>query len=145
MYITLLWLIAAVVFVAVEAATYQMLTIWFAIGSVVCALLSALGLDIAWQIVAFFVVSACCLAALRPLSLKALKNRKLKSGPDSFVDEEVLVTEDVDNTLGKGKALLNGMEWTVRSADSCVITSGTKARVEKVCGVKLIIKTKGDN
>ena len=70
---SLCWLIALIVFLIVEALTVGLVSIWFAAGSLV-ALLVSLAVDNIWiQFAVFFVVSAVCLLALRPLRQKYLK------------------------------------------------------------------------
>ena len=50
------------------------------------------------------------------------------------------ITETVDNRRGTGKAIYNGMEWTVRSAEDDVTFAPEElAFVKSVQGVKLIL------
>ena len=52
----------------------------------------------------------------------------------------VRITQDVDNIADQGAAVVNGQEWTVRSADNkCRIASGSLAKVVDIKGVRLIV------
>ena len=64
------WLIAIVVFIAAEAATVALVSVWF-IGGAVCALAAAiLGAGLAVQLAVFLAVSAVRLAFVCPIARK---------------------------------------------------------------------------
>ena len=139
---SIIWIIAIIVFVIAEAITYQLVTIWFAIGALGALVCSVLGIGVPMQIAVFLVLSIAALLFLRPVSKKYLKNKTEKTNVDSLVGMDVLITEDVNNVTGTGKGKLCGMEWTVRSADNSQIGAGETAVVEKIEGVKLIVSRK---
>ena len=139
---SVVWIVALVVFVVAEAVTYQLVTIWFAIGALGSLICSVLGMGIPTQIAIFLVLSVAALLFLRPASKKYLKNKTEKTNVDSLVGMDVLITEDVNNLTGTGKGKLCGMEWTVRSAGDSQISAGETAVVEKIEGVKLIVSRK---
>lgn len=142
---TTIWIALFVIFVVVEATTYQLVSTWFAIGAACAALCAQFGLGTMWQTVVFLAVSIACLALLRPLSVKHFKGHTVKTNVDSLLGDKVLITDDVDNLNGTGKGKLNGMEWTVRSADGEPIPAGETAYVSRIEGVKLIVsKSKGE-
>jgi len=135
----IVWAVFMVVFLALEASTYQMISTWFAVGSAVAAVLAAMGIGITWQIVVFIIVSAICLGAMRPIALKCLKKSDLKTNADSLVGEAMLVTEEIDNIRSTGSGKLRGVEWSIRSLNGDTIPAGEKVKVEKIEGVKLIV------
>ena len=51
-----------------------------------------------------------------------------------------MIKEDVSNADEKGEGKVNGLIWSVRSADNEPISKGTCAVIEKVEGVTLIVK-----
>ena len=62
------WLIAAIGFLMLEAATFNLVSIWFAVGSA-AALISCLATgSLKIQAVVFVVVSVLCLVAFKPLA-----------------------------------------------------------------------------
>ena len=64
------WLIAIVVFIAAEAATVALVSVWF-IGGAVCALAAAiLGAGLAVQLAVFLAVSAVLLSFVCPIARK---------------------------------------------------------------------------
>ena len=51
------------------------------------------------------------------------------------------ITQDVDNIVGQGSAVVNGQEWTVRAAeDKSKIAAGSLAKVVDIKGVRLIVE-----
>lgn len=138
---SLCWLIALVVFLIVEALTVGLVSIWFAAGSL-AALLVSLAVDNVWlQFAAFLVVSAICLMALRPLSRKYLKKDYQPTNADRAVGAIGVVTETIDNLSATGAVQLEGKVWTARSADGSIIPSDAKVRVERIEGVKLLVRS----
>lgn len=138
-----IWLALVAVFAAVEAATYQLICIWFALGSVGGLVASLLTDNYMTQIVVFIIVSVVTLVCVRPLVKKALKPKGLKTNVESLVGKEIIITEDVCNIKSKGLGKINGMVWSVRSSDGTDIPKDNVAIVEKVEGVKLIVR--GEN
>ena len=77
----ILWVILLVGFVAVEAFTVSMVSVWFAFGSVGAMIVSLLNGEAWLQAVVFVLVSVIALALLRPLSQKYIQSREA-SNPD---------------------------------------------------------------
>lgn len=136
------WLAGIIVFIVLEAVTYQIVSIWFALGAVGGLIAKAAGASFTVQMAIFIVISVICLLCLRPLSRKLLKNKKENTNVDSLLGKEVLVTKEVNNLLGTGEGKVSGMVWTIRSAGNEIIPEGETVICEKVEGVKLIVKRK---
>ena len=64
--ISFMWLIAIVVFLLLEAATFQFICIWFAGGALGSLVASMLGASLNVQMIVFFIVSALLLVLTRP-------------------------------------------------------------------------------
>ncbi len=136
----LIWFIALIVFLTLEGATYQLISVYFAIGSVGGLITYMLGLGVWSQVIVFFAISVISLALLRPISMKLLKNKGTKTNAESLIGARVYITKEVDNIKESGEGKINGIYWTVRSTDDTVIPADTVATVEKIEGVKLIVK-----
>ena len=139
-----IWLIGTIIFVVLEAVTYQIVSIWFALGAVGALIAKAAGATFAMQMAIFIGVSVLCLVCLRPVSRKLIKNKTVNTNVDSLLGRQVLITKEVNNLQGTGEGKVGGMVWTVRSADDTVIGEGETAVCERVEGVKLIVKRKGE-
>lgn len=137
------WLAAVVVFVILEAATYQMVSTWFAIGAVGAVIAVFCGANLYVQFGVFIGISVIMIAVLRPLSMRILKRQDFKSNAEGLIGKNVLITSEVSNIKGTGEGKVNGMTWTVRSDTDEPIPSGQTARIKRIEGVKLIAEKIG--
>lgn len=137
---SIVWLILMVIFLVVEAAcAIHLVSIWFASGALVAAIVSALGGELWLQITVFAVVSAGLLVGLWPFTKKFLKPGLNKTNVDAVIGTEGYVTADIDNLNATGQVKLGGMEWTARSESGAPISKGCLVRVERIEGVKVIV------
>lgn len=134
------WIALTVAFIIIEAATTQLLTIWFATGSAAAIIAALLDASVLVQCIVFVAVSLVALAVTRPLVKKLTKNKFSPTNADRFIGETAVVTEDINNIEQTGLVKLQGTVWTARSADNTEIAKGEKVTVEKIEGVKLIVK-----
>ena len=135
----IVWLVLMVVFLAAEASTVSMVSLWFAAGALI-ALLTALAGGPAWlQTLLFLAVSAGLLLALRPLVKKYLSPKLTATNVDSVVGTTGLVTAAIDNVSAVGQVKLGAMEWTARSTSGQPIPAGTLVKVDRIEGVKAFV------
>ena len=136
------WLAVFVLLIVIELATMGLTTIWFAGGAVAGLIASMLGANVVIQAVVFFVVSIVLLIFTRPFAVRYINSNKTKTNIDGLIGQEALVLEEINNIRETGCARLEGKEWTARSVDDTVIPADTVVIVERIEGVKLIVKTK---
>lgn len=136
---TLMWLVAMLVFAVAEAATVGLVSIWFAVGAMVSMLASALGAPVWLQVLLFLVVSVAMLFLLRPF-VKKVSGPAAKTNADRHLEQTALVTEEINNLLETGAVKLDGVTWTARSQNGETIPVGTVIRVKKIAGVKLFVE-----
>ena len=137
------WLGLIVAFIAVEAATVNLVSIWFIGGSVAGLVCAILGAPTLLQFAVFILVSALLLALLRPLLKKYLRVRPSRTNADRLLGQEALVTEDIDNLRETGAIRINGVLWTAKSADDTQIPIGTRVVIERIEGAKVYVKPAG--
>lgn len=136
----LFWIVALVVLIVVEAVTAQMVTIWFAAGALGAIVAERLGAEAWLQWVVFVAVSAVALIATRPLVKKLTKTKVQPTNADRCIGQTAVVTEEINNIEGRGQVHVNGVTWTARSLDGTVFKKDERVTVEKIDGVKLIVK-----
>ena len=134
------WIVLLVVLIIVEAVTAQLVTIWFAAGAAAALIAELCGLQQWLQWVIFIAVSAVALVATRPLVRKVTNKTVQPTNADRCIGQTAVVTEDIDNIEGKGQVHVNGVTWTARSSDGSVFRKDERVTVEKIEGVKLIVK-----
>lgn len=136
------WLVVFILLILIELATMGLTTIWFAGGAVAGFVASMLGANIVIQAAAFFAVSILLLFFTRPFAVRYINSNKTKTNVDGLIGQEALVLEEINNIRETGCARLEGKEWTARSMNDTVIPKDTVVTVERIEGVKLIVKTK---
>ena len=137
--LSVLWLIAMIVLLIIEAVVPGLISIWFALGAL-AALVAALFHAPFWlQVVWFLVVSILTLLLTRPFVKKYVNNRVTPTNADMVIGKEAVVTEAIDNLQEKGAVRLEGKIWTARMADeNAGAEVGETVRILRIEGVKLI-------
>ena len=134
------WFALFLIFTAAEAITVQLVSVWFAGGALVALLLTALNAPLWLQILGFVAVSALLLLFTRPVVKKLMKAKDSDTNLKRIVGHTVIITEKVDNDAQSGRCIVAGVSWSVRSANGEIIEKGEKVTVERVEGVKLIVR-----
>ncbi len=134
------WAVLIVAFCVLEGVTAQLVSIWFVIGAVAALIARFLGAGLIIQIVIFIAVSIIALLITRPLVRKKLNTQAEKTNADRCIGMQGVVTEEINNLAPTGQVKADGKIWTARSATGEVIPAGTVITVEKIDGVKLIVK-----
>ena len=136
-----MWLIIMIVMIVIEAAAPGLVSIWFALGALAALIASAMQAPIYLQVTLFVVVSIAALLLTRPLAQKYVNGRTQATNADMIIGRECLVREQVDNLSETGAVSVGGKTWTARSTEeSVIIPVGSKAIVEKIEGVKAIVR-----
>lgn len=134
------WLVLIVALVVIEAATVQLMTIWFAVGAIAGLIACAFKLQIWLQILIFVGVSAVALVATRPFVKRFTKVDKEPTNADRYIGKNAVVVESIDNIHGKGAVTIGGLEWTARTTDGSTVEKDEIVTVESIEGAKLIVK-----
>lgn len=135
-----LWLALVAVFALIEGLTFQLVTIWFAIGSIGGLIAAIAGASLQTQIIIALSISIITLLPLRGFVMKCLKPKGTKTNADSLVGRIIIVDETVDNIKNEGSGKVNGLTWKLQSEDDSVIEKGEKAEIKEIRGVTLIVK-----
>lgn len=141
-YYGILWLAALIVLLIVEFLTMGLTTIWFAGGALIALIAALCGAPLWLQIVLFIVVSIVLLLVTRPIAMKYWNKDRIKTNAESLIGQTALVTEEIDNLKAKGVVIVNGNEWTARSADNRLISKDAVVIIKEIQGVKLLVEEK---
>ena len=123
------WLAVFVVCIGLEAASMALTSIWFAGGALIACVLSIAGVNLYIQLAVFVVVSFLLLYSTRPLALRYINQKTVRTNVDALVGKKARVTAEIDNDEA----------WTARSADGSRIPRDTMVQIQAVSGVKLIV------
>ena len=135
------WLIAIFSFLIIEALTLNLVTIWFAFGSL-CAFISTYFTDnIIIQLIVFIIASTLSLIITRPIFNKYVKNNIEKTNIDRVTGKIGIALTNIE-PLKNGRVKVDGKDWMAESEDK--IKKDEKVCVLKIEGAKVIVKKKED-
>ena len=134
-----LWFALLVLFIAVETATVNMVSTWFALGSLAALIIALIGGELWLQVLVFLTVSAVALALLRPLAKKYFTPRITRTNVDALVGKTCMCVSAIDNVAGCGQVKVGDVEWTARSTTGEPIPAGEQVKIDRVEGVKVYV------
>ncbi len=138
--VVFVWIGALIAFIVIEALTVQLLTIWFALGSLAALIATLCSASLPVQITVFAVVSLVALIVTRPFVKKFTGLKYSPTNADRYINEKGVVTQTIDNIRETGCVKVKGTVWTARSADNSIIEEGETVTVKQIEGVKLIVE-----
>lgn len=132
------WIILFLVLLLIELATVNLVSIWFAIGSLAAFITSFFTDSILIQLLIFVVISVVSLFITLPIVKKFKSKEKIvPTNLDRVIGKEVDVVKKIKpNHYGEVEVF--GTTWTATSKDTFKV--GEKAKVVKMDGVKLIVE-----
>lgn len=135
----LVWILLIIIFLIVEALTFNLITIWFAIGALGAFITSYVTDNISLQVTFFALITLLSLILTRPLVKKWISVTPEKTNLDAAIGKTAIVIKKIDvNELGRVK--VDGKEWTAKGEQ--LIKKGEKVIILRIEGVKLIVKKK---
>ena len=134
------WLILAGIFLIIEIINFGFLIFWFSIGALVAMVSSFFTGNIIVQTTIFLVVSTLLLLT-KPFVDKMLpKDKIIKTNAYSIEGKIGKVISDIEPIEGKGQVKVSGEVWSAKSSGDIYISKDTEVLIEKIDGVKVIVK-----
>lgn len=124
-----IWIAALVTFILIEAATFSLTSVWFAVGALAAVIASALGASVAVQIYIFVGVSFVTLILSRPMVKKFMSHGYTPTNGELDIGKNAIVIERIDPVSGTGRVRLGGVDWGAKSADGAPIEEGETVTV----------------
>ena len=140
-----IWLAIFVITIIVEAATQDLVSIWFSLGSLVALAIS--GFSAWWvEVIVFLVVSIIALLLTRPIMKKLMQRNERKTNTDDFIGKKLKAISDISK-YDAGEVKLNGIIYTaILMEDSYdTISKGSIVEVVAIKGNRLVVKSTGGN
>lgn len=137
-----IWLGVMALAVFVEMSTMALVSVWCAVGALVCVFAAYFGVSVQAQLLLFVGVSIFTAAVVRPLAKKYADPHKVPTNADRLLGMEGRVTETVNNDYPTGAVYADGKTWTARSEDGTVIPKGELVEIAGMEGIKLIVRAK---
>ena len=134
-----IWLAITVIAIIIEILTIDLVSIWFAAGSIVALIAYLLNASTTIQIALFVIVTSICAIIIRPISKKYLRGNIERTNFDRVIGKHGLVTKTItaDN---KGEVKVMSTLWMATSTDNTTIHQGEYCEILAVEGAHLIVK-----
>lgn len=120
-----MWALLSIICLILELTNGDFYVMCFAIGAVITAVISAVGLGFYGQLFVFAVASVLCIFFVRPFALKYLhgKREDRPSNADALMGRIGRVSEPIE-AGGFGRVAIDGDDWKAVSADGSAIEQG---------------------
>ena len=134
----MIWAVVLIISIIIEIFTFQLVSIWFAIGSLF-AFISSFVVGFPLQLAIFIVSSAIMLIFTRPILRTYIKTDFKPTNHELNIGKIATVTETIDNANQTGRVSLDGIEWTAITETFEPIEVGSHVVVLDVEGAKLLV------
>lgn len=136
----ILWTVVFAAALIIEAASFALVSIWFAAGALGALIAAAVGAPFWLQLIIFGILAGLLLIFTRPLLKKLFPNKFIPTNSELEVGKTAVVIEDIDNETGSGRAKLGGVNWAAVSADGEKISAGETVTVKEIRSAKLVVE-----
>ncbi len=141
----IVWIVVLIAALLVEAATFALVSIWFAAGALGALIAAALGADLTVQLIVFTALAGLLLAFTRPLMKKLFPGKFIPTNSELEIGKTAVVIEKIDNASGKGRVKVSGVNWSAVSESGEEIPEGEIVVVTEVRSAKLAVKKASEN
>ncbi len=136
--LTFAWLLATIALVVAEALTFNLITVWFAVGSAAALVVSLFVHSFQIQFLIFIVVSLLSLLAFRPLAAK-LKRPPTPTNGDRNLGRMATALTQVSPDV-PGRVRLDGVDWNARTVAGTTLEPGQTCRVVEIQSTLLFVE-----
>ena len=138
MIMAIVWFLIIVVAIILEEQTAELVSIWFAVGSVFGIVGALLNWPIYVQFIVFAAITAILVIATRPLAKKLTKNSQIKTNADRLIGMKAKLLKPITEDE-KGEIKLDYQLWNVASVDNKPIDKGCEVVVVEIVGNHLVV------
>ncbi len=130
----IVWLIIIIVLSFFEAATVNLVSIWFIVSGLISLIISFFEIPFWIQFAVFVIVGILLMLITKPLIKRFVKPKNIKTNFDRVIGMTGIVTEEISkNKVGEVK--VDGKNWSAISTQK--ISKGEEVIIENIDGVKL--------
>lgn len=134
---TQFWFITFLILLFIELITVNLVTIWFAIGSLGALITASITDMVVIQIIVFIILSVVSLIVTKPI-VKKIRTRKITpTNLDRVIGRIGTVTKKITKD-SYGEVKVEGSIWTAKANKE--IREKSQVKVLKIEGVKLLVE-----
>lgn len=136
--LSLAWLVAAIALFVAEGLTFNLVTVWFALGSAAALVVSLFSGSFLFQFLVFVAVSLVCLLAFRPLACRLMRPSTPTNGDRNVGRTATVLTAVSPETPGRVR--LDGVDWNARTVGGAILQPGQACRVVDIQSTLLFVE-----
>ena len=135
-----IWLGVVVASLIIEFITFELVTVWFALGGLVALIMAACDVIPLVHIITFSVVSLGTLLGLRTVCMRYLNKHKADTNTDLIIGKSFKLLSEI-TPITRGTIKVNDVVWEVKADDDDVtIPVGSWVIAQEISGNKIIVK-----
>ncbi len=137
----ILWFLAGIALFILELMTAGFLLACFGIGALGGAVVAGIGLDIAWQLAAFSILSIGSIVFIRPSLIRLFSRSKGSSVPlgvQGLIGRKAYVRQLLEGDYAE--VAIDGDVWRVRHEDGDRLTQGQQVVITGSEGIVLSVR-----
>ncbi|MDE5947105.1 MAG: NfeD family protein [Oscillospiraceae bacterium] len=138
----LLWAIVIIVAVLIEASTFQLISIWFAVSGFIALIVNIMGASFGVQFAVFTIASVILLIIGFPIGRKLADFKKTPTNFEINKGKFATVIEEINIKNGTGRVRLNDVDWIAVSSNGNIIPKDSVVMIDEIKGTKLTVTLK---
>lgn len=134
-----IWLGITIIAIIIEVITIDLVSVWFAAGSITALIANLLGISQTIQIALFIIITIICAIIVRPLAKKYMRGNIERTNFDRVIGKHGLITKTI-TADSKGEVKVMSTLWLASSIDNTTINEGEYCEILAVEGAHLVVK-----
>ncbi len=135
------WMYAGIILLILEVFTPGFIIACLGLGALCASAIAYLGFNLDSQLIIFAISTLISLFIIRPLLLKKGSREDLiKTNTDALIGRTGSVTETIDNSLQKGRVMIDGDHWKANSLNNEILLINTKVEVTSINSTIITVK-----
>lgn len=136
------WVFVAIAFAIVEIMTVALFALFITIGALGAALVSLLGFNLLVQAIVLGVLGVAGIFIARPYLVERLHlgRPSLRSGADSMVGQQAVLTDPISGNGEPGHVKIAGELWPALTEDGAALPASTPVIVTALRSTILIVR-----
>ena len=131
-----IWLAIVIILSIIEAATVNLVSIWFVVSGIITMIVTLLTDNLTIQITTFLLLGIIFMLLTRK-TIKKISPEKAKTNLDRIIGMEGIVTEKITKTT-PGEVKVAGKKWTAIANNT--IDTGTAVKILEINSTKLKVE-----
>ena len=131
-----IWLAIVIILSIIEAATVNLVSIWFVVSGIITMIVTLLTDNLTIQITTFLLLGIIFMLLTRK-TIKKISPEKAKTNLDRIIGMEGIVIEKITKT-NPGEVKVDGKKWTAIANNT--IDTGTAVKILEINSTKLKVE-----